>query len=1037
MSSTLRISRGFIATLITLCVFFTCLPFSRTVMAASKPTIYYACKENPNDEAVTVYSGENASVIPQGWACFEVMVDNGGPGFPYELEQFIIDSYNDPDPDNNIPVIINNALVDAKNVYDLKYVLLGTGKIQFNEYGFFSNKDNAYTGDKENLSDIESYVFSIVEGLEETYTYYVFGKTTLNEPATYKSVLITNGGELTVTNDGNHDHVELRTRAITISGNGKLVIAGGGNNPNGVRVSEELNAPEGSITGADGSVLEIVEHCRVIGDLVLYATDGTTAETGNGFANVTYLSTESYTYKTTGYDSPRWVKDGDPGPGPNDPAGIYVAFSDDLFTSYTYQYAGGAVTEIPPEGNIAPVDAESITITLVPKYGTLSVKQGNLTPTVTNNSFTLYKSDYDWTKGPCYVEATAIRPNGIYFHCEDGLVTEINYELDESSGFTVSGDYLPLSAYENASGIVFHVVTSDETEPIATYVSTDGGVSYGTGNFGRDFNFMRSGDTWPSVYDVYIRRGEKKYPGMYLNFDRSENSPIEKIEYSLNDGALTELTEEFLSYDIYRYNTKVKFVITPKDGIDNLDIQIDWDQYFIGETVPYDGFTFENNELTLIKPANEPEWGVIYEIGINVPGEPVPGGSFEVRFPNAPQVVDGVQCRFNENEQWATAAADGDDLYFNIERNRTAVTFKLGKRENSGPLSITVESKANPGADPVVMNGITLDDDNQFTLVKPEGEGTNWEGNYIVTITAEGGDTPTPTPDPGNELARYGGYQVRLDGYVGVAYYVALDQGIRDSSTKITFTLDSAIPELARQEIGFDQARYVTQPDGGDFYVFDMKVVPNEMTKTITATLTNGDYSVTLKTFTARECVEEYTNSDKYSSETVNLAKAIKNYGYYAQLKFGPDSPIFTQDALTLTDPSYDKVTVGTIQEGITYSGTSVVFLSGNKIKHYFTIANNPDAYTFKIDGKDVAKVSEGNNLYSISSEEMLASNLNYGLPVEIYYNGTLIKTFNYSATNYAKGVVVSANTSDEMKNLAKAFAMYYEKVNAYNHPGN
>ena len=67
----------------------------------------------------------------------------------------------------------------------------------------------------------------------------------------------------------------------------------------------------------------------------------------------------------------------------------------------------------------------------------------------------------------------------------------------------------------------------------------------------------------------------------------------------------------------------------------------------------------------------------------------------------------------------------------------------------------------------------------------------------------------------------------------------------------------------------------------------------------------------------------------------------------------------------------------------------------------------------------------------------MLASNLNYGLPVEIYYNGTLIKTFNYSATNYAKGVVVSANTSDEMKNLAKAFAMYYEKVNAYNHPGN
>lgn len=1034
MSSTLRISRGFIATLITLCVFFTCLPFSRTVNADANRTIYYACCKfnedtQQNEEIVSPNS------IPEGYDCYAVMVD-GGTGW-YSPDQFILDSYADQNDENNILIVANNALIEAGDLFNLNFALLGNSSIRFsNQIGLHSSKYE-YTGDKTSFSVIEDYIRNLGNKIEESYSLFVNGNYSINEPAVFDEIYVSSNVTLTINHTGSEGHTEVTVNKLKIYDGGSVVIAGG-TEPNGLNIINELDAPAGSITGADGSVLQIENGATVKGDLVLYATDGTTAETGNGFSNIKYLSTESYTYKTTGYDSPRWVKGGgNPGPGPNDPAGIYVAFSDDLFSSYTYQYAGGEVTEIPPEGNIAPVDAESITITLVPKYGTLSVKQGNLTPIVTNNSFTLYKSDYDWTKGPCYVEATAIRPNGIYFHCEDGLVEQINYELDESNTQTVSGDYLSQSAYENASGIVFHVVTSDENEPISTYVSTDGGVSYGTGNFGREFNFMRSGNSWPDVYDVYIRRGEKKYPGMYLNFDRSENSPIEKIEYSLDDGALTKLTEEFLSYDIYQNKTKVKFVITPKEGIDNLDLRIDWDQYYIGETVPYDGFSFQNNELVLTKPANEPEWGVIYEIGINVPGDPVPGGSFEVRFPNAPQVVDGVQCRFNENEQWATAAADGDDLYFNIERNRTAVTFKLGKRENSGALSIKVESKANPGADPVVMNGITLDDDNQFTLVKPEGEGANWEGNYIVTITAEGGDTPTPTPDPGNELARFGGYNVRLDGYVGVALYVALDQGIRDSRTKVTFTFDSDFPELATQEVGFDQARHVTQEDGGDFYVFDMKVVPNEMTKTITAVLTSENYSVTLRTFTARDCVEAYTNSERFSPETVNLAKAIMNYGYYAQLKFGPDSPIFTQDALTLTDPSYDKVTVGTIQDGITYSGTSVVFLSGNKIKHYFTIAENPDAYTFKIDGKDVAKVSEGNNLYSISSEEMLASNLNYGLPVEIYYNGTLIKTFNYSATNYAKGVVVSANTSDEMKNLAKAFAMYYEKVNAYNHPGN
>lgn len=1026
MSSTLRLSRSLLAALITLCVFFTCLPAGRTVKAATNPTVYYACTNETDTVVVT-----NKNNIPEGYFCFEVFVDNGSSASPYSLDSFIIDSYSDNDPDNNIPVLINNALVDASNLPELRYALLGSGKIQFSGYAFYSTANNAYTGDMTDVGEIEKHVRDL-GNIQDDYSVNVFGNATIKEPSVFNEINIGGSASLTVSHEGNDGHTEITANKIKISGAGSLVIADC-NEPNGLRIKNELDAPEGSITGADGSVLLIENGAKVNGGILLYASDGTTAETGNGFNNITYLTTETYTYRTTGYDSPRWIKDGEP--GPQDPAGIYVAFSDDLFSSYTYQYAGGETTEIPPEGNIAPVDAESITITMVPKNGTLSVKQGDLNPTVTNNSFTLYKRDYDWTQGPCYVEVTAIRDSGIYFHCEDGLVTQINYDLDESRSFTLSGDYLPLSAYENVSGINFHVVTQDDTEPVSTYVSTDGGLTYGTGHFDREFNITRNGDSWADVYDVYIRRGEKKYPGMYLNFDRSENTPIEKIQYSLDDGALTDLTEEFLSYDIYEDNTKVKFVITPKEGVDNLDLRIDWDQYFIGETVPFEGFSFENNELVITKPANEPEWGVIYEIGINVPGDPVPGGTFEIRFPGAPQVVDGVQCRFGENEDWSTAAADGDDLYFNIDRNRTAVYLKLLKRENSGALSIKVESKANPGAAPVVMTGITLDDNDQFVLTKPEGEGANWEGNYIVTITAEGGDNPTPTPDPQNELAKFGGYRIRLDGYVGISYYVALDQGIRDSNTKITFTFDSINPEFSRQEIGFDSARYVEEEGEGDFYVFDFKVAPNDMTKTITATLTNRDYSLTFEQFTARDYVDYYAKHG--TGNLAALANSIKNYGYYTQLKFGPSEPIFAGDAMTLTDPSYERVTVGSIQDGISYSGSSVVFLSGNKIKHYFTITSNPDAFTFKVNGKTVNKVSEGGNLYSVSTEEIPASVLATGISVEILYNGNAIKSFSYSAMNYAKAVLESQGTTSEMKSLVKAFAMYYTAVNAYNNSGN
>ena len=1033
MSSTLRLSRSLLAALITLCVFFTCLPAGRTVKAATNPTVYYACTNETDTVVVT-----NKNNIPEGYFCFEVFVDNGSSASPYSLDSFIIDSYSDNDPDNNIPVLINNALVDASNLPELRYALLGSGKIQFSGYGFYSTANNAYTGDMTDVGEIEKHVRDL-GNIQDDYSVNVFGNATIKEPSVFNEINIGGSASLTVSHEGNDGHTEITANKIKISGAGSLVIADC-NEPNGLRIKNELDAPEGSITGANGSVLQIESGAVVKGGITLYAQNGTTALTGAGFSNTTYLETESYTYWTVGYDSARWIEDGEP--GPEDPPGIYVAFNNEFFTSCTYKIDNGESQEVPLDGHVLTGgNADSITFTFVPEAGTLNVKQGDQNLTVTNNSFTINKTDFDWTQRPCYVEVTTARPNGIYFHYEDGLVDEINYELGESSSYKVSGNYIAPSVYEHVSGIYFHVVTVDASEEISTYISTDNGLSYGTGNFHDEFYLERSGDSWPEVYDVFIRRGEKKYPGMYLNFDRSENSPIEKIQYSLDDGALTDLTEEFLSYDIYRYNAKVKFVLTPKSGVDNLEVRIDWDQNFIGTTAPFTGFVFANNEIVITKPADAEEWGALYEIGINVPGQPQPEETFTIEFPDSMDVIRNLEFTTDDvnsgNVTWRPATRDenGGRYYIEAEKNWTAITIKMTPCDHiTDGLDVRFESLAQSGAEPAAMSGIAVNN-NQFTLVKPyEGENPDWAYGYIVTVTAKN-DNPTPTPDPQNELAKFGGYRIRLDGYVGISYYVALDQGIRDSNTKITFTFDSINPEFSRQEIGFDSARYVEEEGEGDFYVFDFKVAPNDMTKTITATLTNDDYSLTFEQFTARDYVDYYAKHG--TGNLAALANSIKNYGYYTQLKFGPSDPIFAGDAMTLTDPSYERVTVGSIQDGISYSGSSVVFLSGNKIKHYFTITSNPDAYTFKVNGKTVNKVSEGGNLYSVSTEEIPASVLATGISVEILYNGNAIKSFSYSAMNYAKAVLESQGTTSEMKSLVKAFAMYYTAVNAYNNSGN
>lgn len=323
------------------------------------------------------------------------------------------------------------------------------------------------------------------------------------------------------------------------------------------------------------------------------------------------------------------------------------------------------------------------------------------------------------------------------------------------------------------------------------------------------------------------------------------------------------------------------------------------------------------------------------------------------------------------------------------------------------------------------MNSFVVNN-NQFSGTVPISIKAGFDTKLTVRAAdSDGGDWKVITDEP---LAVYKGYRIRLDGRVGVDYYVELSDSLKNSNTKMVFTHDSCVSSLKTQEVSFSQASV----DMG-YYVFKCSVVPSDMTLPITATLTNGDTTIVFEQFTARNFVNGYAS---YEGALGTLAKSIKSYGYYAQCKFGPNDPIFEEDKLTLTEPDYDIVEVDNIGEGISYYGSSVVFTSGNKIKHYFTITGNPDLYTFTIDGKAVEKVSAGENLYSISSEELAVGLLNKAIEVKIFYNGEEIKSYTYSAMNYAKKAATSAD-NEEMRNLGKAFAMYYEAAIYYNSNAN
>ena len=293
-----------------------------------------------------------------------------------------------------------------------------------------------------------------------------------------------------------------------------------------------------------------------------------------------------------------------------------------------------------------------------------------------------------------------------------------------------------------------------------------------------------------------------------------------------------------------------------------------------------------------------------------------------------------------------------------------------------------------------------------------------------VTVRAadlDGGSWKTVTPGSTTTVA---GYRLKLDGYIGVNYYVELDPALCNEGTSITFKQKSVVDELCEQTVGYSQADKI-----GDYVVFECKVTSAEMTVPIEATLTNGNTSIAFDDFKVRDYAN-YLIDNPVDETTTELARALKSYGYFSQVKFNAGGEIFANDIIPFADFGEDVTAPDFIDsiEGVEYYGSSVTFLSGAKIRHYFTVTDN--TAVFPIGGKPVQPVGSGNLKY-ISTDEMSALVIGNKIPVNVTCQNQS-SDFSYSALNYISAVVNSSKTADSMKNLAKAYYTYYRAAVAY-----
>ena len=209
-------------------------------------------------------------------------------------------------------------------------------------------------------------------------------------------------------------------------------------------------------------------------------------------------------------------------------------------------------------------------------------------------------------------------------------------------------------------------------------------------------------------------------------------------------------------------------------------------------------------------------------------------------------------------------------------------------------------------------------------------------------------------------------------------------------------------------------------------YKFTVEVDAKEMTDEFTAQVVAGDgRRGELYTVSVKEYADQIINAEEgtYSDETIALVKAMLVYGGYAQEYFDYNTDNLASAGLD-TDVSSARITStyetyvdGTLPEGMSFYGTSLILEGTTTLRLYFTAtAELAEAYGLIANG----------DYYCYDITSIYVSDLD-----EEYTASFGDCTIYCSALSYAYRAI-NSSTNEELINLVKALRLYNVAANNY-----
>lgn len=384
--------------------------------------------------------------------------------------------------------------------------------------------------------------------------------------------------------------------------------------------------------------------------------------------------------------------------------------------------------------------------------------------------------------------------------------------------------------------------------------------------------------------------------------------------------------------------------------------------------------------------------------------------------------------KFNYPSEFSTVDAEVLDVYegvydgFNNPDSSTADANVAGKWYPK-KISIPVE--------------VEIDDDGNVKALEDEyGESLFLVQVYVPVMESimTGGGTKLANVKLDNSTLKkitaptISGNSATVSGDITLNSYINIDESISsDKDAKIVTVLPNGTTE--ETAISNVLTSYGCK--------LSADIPAKDMTADVTYQVVGGDKKILGEVTTSvAEYAQNLINSTDASitSEQKSFAKAMLNYGGYAQEYFGKNTDNLANAVLSASDKSLTSVTSSTLTtfkasqsgsiSGIKYCGSCLILEGTTKINHYFKLADgqNIGDYTFTINGSSVATEKDG-DFYVITTDGIGAANLDDSYTV-VVTKGSNKYTLSYSALSYCESALRNSNKTT-LQNVAKALYLY------------